>query len=90
MAPDPKIAHVQILNGMQAGPAWNWNPWHLQRGICFPPWLRLLLLLEPRKDCQQDTSNQQHLPEQATAGTLSLYLHSERTSELCITPPKGC
>ena len=24
----------------------SWNPWHLQIGICFPPWLQLLALAE--------------------------------------------
>lgn len=83
MAPDPKIAHVQILNGMQAGPARSWNPWHLQRGIFFPPWPQLLLLLSSFTGTQERLSTRYLQSaaspnyERASAGTFSLYILKE-------------
>ena len=72
MAPDPKTAHVQILNGTQAGPTQSkelepvasWER-HLFSTLAPTPGSCWVHLLEPRNDCRvrkQDTSNQQHLP----------------------------
>lgn len=72
MAPDPKIAHVQILHGTQAGPARSKelepvasSERHLFSTLAPTPGSRWVHLLEPRNDCRvrkQDTSNQQRLP----------------------------
>lgn len=72
MAPDPKIAHVQILNGMQAGPAQSRelepvasSERHLFSTLAPTPGSRWVHLLEPGNDHRirkQGTCNQQHLP----------------------------
>lgn len=72
MAPDPKIAHVQILNGMHAGPAQSKelepmasSERHLFSTLAPSPGSCWVHLLEPRNNChvrKQDTSYQQHLP----------------------------